>query len=70
MQAFSSCSKQGCSPTVVCRLLIAVAFLVTEHRLGCMGLLVVMHPLVAPRHMESPWIRGQTHVPCIGRQDS
>ena len=24
--------------------------------------------LAAPQHMESPWSRDQTHVPCIGRQ--
>ena len=50
-QAFSSCGKQGLLFIVMCRLLIAVASLATEHGLWALrlqqlqytGLVVVMH---------------------------
>ena len=52
-QAFSSCREQGL--TLCCR---AQALGVRAPWLGCIG-------SVALRHVESSWIRAQTHVPCI-----
>ena len=50
-------------------LLIATASLVAEHGLQGMGASVVLAlRLGCPWHVESPWITGRTHVPCIGRQ--
>ena len=70
--AFSSCDKWELLFLVVCRLLIAVASLVAEHRLYAWGLdswdqgqlsLGVMHW----RSCSTSWTRDQTCVPCIGR---
>ena len=48
-------------------LLVAVASLVGEHGLQAHRPQSQCTGLVAPRHVESSWTRGETHVPCIGR---
>ena len=71
----------GHFPVAVLRLLMAVAFLIPEHRLWTLGLqqLQLVGPraraqkwwhagLVALWHEESSQTRDQTHVPCNGRQ--
>ena len=71
----------GHSLVALCRLLLAVASFVAEHRLqgvqtSIMWLLgsrarteqLQCTGLVAPQHVGSSQIRDQTHVTCIGRQ--
>ena len=55
----SACSVQSFSSCGLCS--PGGDFSVTEHGLGLVG-------LVAPWHVGSSQTRGQTHVPCIGRQ--
>ena len=55
------------SLVAVLGLLIAVASLVSEHRLWSAGSIVVVHQLAAPRHVGSSQTRRQTHGSCIGR---
>ena len=70
----------GFSLVSVHRLLIAVASLIAEYRLQGTWAQYLRLPgsraqaqslwhmgLLAPRHVGSSWIRGQTHVSCIGR---
>ena len=79
--AFSSCGERGLLFCAVCRLLIAVASLVAEHRLQACRLQQLWHVgsrvqaqqlwhwgLVAPRHVGSSRTRARTRVPCIGRR--
>ena len=74
MQAFSSCSERGLLLVGVCRLFIAVTFLVAGRQwLQLPGsgvwLMCLWHMgLVAPRHVGSSWIRDRTCVSYIGRQ--
>ena len=49
-------------------LLIAMASLVAEHGSREQVSEVVVHRLSRPMHVGSSWIRGGTHVSCIGRQ--
>ena len=68
-QAFSSCRERGLLFVSVSGLLLAVSSLVAEHRLwGTWASVVVVHGLVAPRHVGSSQTRDLTCVPCIGRQ--
>ena len=80
-RAFSSCGERGLLFVAVCRLLIAVASLVVEHRLQAHGLQQLWHMgstaqaqqlwhtgLVAPRHVGSSRTRARTRVPCTGRR--
>ena len=53
---------------VVHGLLIAMASLVAEHGSREQVSEVVVHRLSRPMHVGSSWIRGGTHVSCIGRQ--
>ena len=66
---------------MVLGILIAVASLVTEHRIKMVRLQWLQLPgpgaqahwllcvgLVPPWHVGSSWTRAQTCVPCIGRQ--
>ena len=62
-------ASRGYSPVAVCRLLIAVASLVTDHRpqgtgfSSCSLQAQLRHMgLAAPRHMESSQPRDQTNV--------
>ena len=48
-------------------LLIAVASLVSEHRLWSAGSIVVVHQPAAPQHVGFSQTRSQTHSSCIGR---
>ena len=49
-------------------LLMAVASLVAEHRLKCIGFSSCgTQALVALQHVESSWTRDRIHVCCIGR---
>ena len=60
----------------VCRLLIAVASFVAEHRLQAVRASAVAAPglqgtgsaVVVQRHVGSSWIRDRTYVSCPGRQ--
>ena len=81
VRAFSSCGERGLLFVAVCRLLIAVASLVSEHRLQACGLQQLWLAgcraqaqqlwhmgLVVPWHVGSSRTRAQTCVPCTGRQ--
>jgi len=61
--------QSGAAFVVACRLLVAVASLVAEHRLwDAQASVVVVAYLIAPRHVGSSQTRNQICVPCIGRQ--
>ena len=68
VQTFSSCGKLGLL-VVVCRLLIAVAPLVAEHRLQGTGSIVLVHGLICSKAcgilLDQ---RLNPGVPCIGRR--
>ena len=67
-QASSSCSEQGLFLLVVCRLLVAMASLVAEHRLYMCGLRSCGHVgLAAPQPVKSSQASKGNGVPCIGR---
>ena len=67
VQGFSlAMASRGYSLVLLHRLLIAVASLVTEHRLVDSG--VVAHRPSSLQHAGSSWTKDQTHVPCAGKQ--
>ena len=53
-------ASRDCFPVVVCRLLIAMSSLVTEHELWSVGSVPVVHRLSCPEACG-------THVPCVSR---
>ena len=68
-QAFSSLGEQGLLSNSGVRASHCCDFSfcgawALEYKLSSCG----VQALVAPQHVESPQIRNQTHVPCIGRQ--
>ena len=69
--ALSSCSEWGPLFIAVHGLPIAMASLISEHRLKVSEFSRAQRlqhvGLVAPWHVRSFWPRGQTHVPCIDR---
>ena len=60
--------NEGCSPVMVCGLLVAVAALAREHRLWGTGSVDVAHGLSGPAACGIFLSRDLTCVPCIGRQ--
>ena len=82
MRAFSSCGQRGLLFLEEHGLLLAVASPAEAHSCcvgfsssECVGSQVLEHrlrscgtwALVPPQHVGASWIRGQTHVLCIGR---
>lgn len=66
-ELFSSYGEGGSSPVAVHGLLIVVASLLMEHGpYSTDSKAAARTGLVAPRYVESSWIRYQTHVSCIG----
>ena len=60
---------RGCSLVAPCGLLVVGASPLAERGLSVLvGLVVVVPCLVASQHEESPWVREQSRVYCIGRQ--
>ena len=67
-QAFSSCSEKGLFFLVVCRLLVATASPVAEHRLYVCGLSSCGHGgLAPPQPVKASQASKGNCVPCIGR---
>ena len=67
VHGFSLVAVSGGYSLVVVSWLLIVAASLVEHRVySSRALAVVVHGLVALRHVECPLTRAQTHVLCIG----